>query len=234
MISLIIPTLNEGDVIENLVRKIFALGVAGLEVVIVDDGSKDKTREIIKNLQKEFSTLVLIERSERGLATAVLRGFKEAKGNILGVMDADFSHPVELVPKLIDEINIGADIVVASRYVKNGGAEEWPFLRRMYSLSATAIAWPVSRGIKDPMSGFFFLKRKVVESGLNENKFSPQGYKILLEILVKGNWQVGKEVAFIFKNRTAGKSKMGLKVALQYFSHLLSLYFWKATRAMRP
>lgn len=255
------PTLNEGDGIQQLINKIISLNLEerfgkDLEIIVVDDGSTDGTRQkvlafqeglkqerawpgAVENVARPNISVRLIERNTRGLATAVLCGYANSSGDTLGVLDADFSHPIEIIPNLTAAVlgkeesgkdASGVDIAVGSRYVDGGGAEEWPFARRIYSLLATLIARPLSGKVKDPMSGFFFVKRRVVKKMLEEGGVKikgPIGYKILLEILVKGDWKTSKEIPIIFKNRSAGKSKMGFKVATQYFLHLAQLYFWK-------
>ena len=137
-------------------------------------------------------------------------------------MDADFSHPPKLCLSLIEEINKGADICIASRLVGDGRTEEWPIIRGIISELARYLAMPLTR-IKDTMSGYFFLKKEVIE-GI---ALKPLGYKILLEILVKGKYKKAKEIPYVFLNRSHGKSKIGFKVYFQYIQHLFSLYLYK-------
>ncbi len=190
------------------------------EIIIVDDGSFDGTREIVKTVTLPWP-VKLIERNKRGLATAVLEGFKNAKGEILGVMDADLSHPPALIPKMLDELKT-SELVIGSRHVAGGGVENWPFARKIFSLFATWLAYPLSRGVKDPLSGFFFIKKSTLCANL-----TPIGYKILLEIIVKCAPRKIIEIPYVFRNRSVGKSKMNLKVTLDYFRHLFMLYFFR-------
>ncbi len=229
LVSLIIPTLNEISSLPLLYQRLLKIqkdlksNGDQLELVFVDDGSNDGTPdEIRKNLETWGAEFQLIERKERGLATAVLLGFDKAKGDILGVIDSDGSHPPELIPKLLSKLE-GADLVIASRHLPGGGVEEWPLIRQWCSRWAAKIAWPLYGDVTDPMSGYFFLKRSVIEGA----RLNPLGYKILLEILVKGKFKKFEEVAYIFRNRDLGKSKMNWKVIFHYGIHLVKLYIWK-------
>lgn len=225
-ISLVIPTLNESGSVPGLfgglAQAVQRLG-PGIEfqAVVVDDGSSDGTPDVVRAQNVSFPTKVIV-RNERGLATAVLRGFAESDGDVLGVIDADLSHPTELIPELIDQA-AKHELVVASRNVAGGAVEEWPWYRRFMSWFATKLTWPLGIRIKDPMSGYFFLHRKVLDGAA----CSPLGYKILLEVLVKGKYASVVEVPYVFRNRGIGKSKMGSRETVNYLRHLLKLYRWK-------
>ena len=227
-ISLIIPTLNEEENIHSLLSRIEKVSERirtgfSLEVIIIDDASEDKTVfEILKFKKNSRLEIKIIKREERGLATAVLAGFSAAKGNLLSVIDADLSHPPEVLIDLSEKID-EAEIVVASRLIKGGGVEDWPRTRKMLSRMGIWLTGFLGIGIKDPMSGFFLLKRSVIEK-INLN---PLGYKILLEILVKGDYKTCLEVPYIFLNRGIGKSKIGLKVETDYLRHFIRLLKWK-------
>ena len=220
-LSIIITTYNEAENIASLIKEIHKFS-KDAEIVVVDDNSPDGTPNIVKDLRKKIKKIkLLVRKNERGLSSAVLAGFKIASGDYICVIDADHSHPPELIPKLRKELE-NADIVVASRYVKGGGCENWPFLRQLVSKFATLLARPLTP-VKDPMSGFFMLKKGVIEGV----EFHPEGFKIGLEILVKGKHKVIKEVPFVFRDRRAGKSKLGIKTNLQYINHLIKLYRYK-------
>ncbi len=223
-ISLVIPTLNERGSLPELFRGLVSVSDrlapdATLEVIVVDDGSMDGTPEIARSASVPFAVRV-IERNERGLATAVLRGFDEATGDVLGVMDADLSHPTEAIPSMIERLH-DHDLVMGSRNIAGGTVEEWPWYRVLASQSATALVRPLGVRASDPMSGFFFLHRRVLDGV----RCSPIGYKILLEILVKGKAKRVAEVPYVFRNREVGKSKMGMREGLNYLRHLGRLYF---------
>lgn len=226
MISIVLPTYNEKESIERIVKEIFNVcreNDLDAEVIVVDDNSPDGTGEIAVKLRKQYNLQVLIRKNKRGLSSAVLDGFELTRGELLGVMDADLSHPPELIPKLLKPItNKGADFVIGSRYVKGGSIKNWTAKRKTISKVATLLARPLTK-IKDPMSGFFFIRREVIEGV----KLSPRGYKIGLEILVKGNYKNVVEVPYTFRDRSYGKSKLDAKEYKNYLSHLFGLYFYK-------
>ncbi len=220
---MIIPTYNERDNLEELVRRTSAACSAtkmGHEIVIVDDNSPDGTGALAEELGKSFSVKVVHRAGKLGLSTAVLEGFKAASGSVLVVMDADLSHPPEKISEMVERITKGgADMVIGSRYVPGGHVENWPFHRRVISKGATLLARGLTK-VKDPMSGFFALKRGVVEGV----QLDPVGYKIGLEILVKGKDSKVEEVPITFADRKAGKSKLGASVTLKYIDHCIRLY----------
>ncbi|MBE0519180.1 MAG: glycosyltransferase family 2 protein [Thermoplasmata archaeon] len=220
---MIVPTYNERDNVEELVRRVnVACSASGIDVemVIVDDNSPDGTGQLADDLGKKYDIQVIHRAGKLGLSTAVLEGFDAAKGEIIVVMDADLSHPPEKIPamvaKLVDE---NADMVIGSRYIKGGMVENWPFHRRMISKCATLLAKGLTK-VKDPMSGFFAIRREVID-GVELN---PIGYKIALEILVKGRIKKVDEVPITFADRKAGKSKLGTSVTLKYIDHCIKLY----------
>jgi dolichol-phosphate mannosyltransferase len=222
-ISVIIPTYNERDNITPLVERL-SQTFAGLdfEILIVDDNSKDGTIDLAAGLASKYPVKVLVRTNERGLATAVLHGFKYAKGDIIGVMDADLQHPPEINSGLLKAIENGADMAIASRYVTGGGCPNWGLVRRIISKGALILAHlflPMTRNVRDPMSGFFMFKRQ----GTDRVEFEPIGYKILLEMLVMGNFQNVVEVPFIFEDRSSGRSKMKARQQIDYLKHILSL-----------
>lgn len=226
MLSIVVPTYNEKDNIPELVKRIFEMlktdNIEG-ELVIVDDNSPDGTAKVAQNLKSEYNIQVIVRKNERGLSSAAIKGMESAKGDILCVMDADLSHPPEVIPRMLQHITDGkAELVVGSRHVKGGAIENWTFKRKIVSKIASLIARPVTK-VKDPMSGFFMLKREVIQGV----ELKPKGYKIGLEIIVKGNYKNLIEEPFVFKNRAHGESKLGANVIKSYLSHALSLYFYK-------
>lgn len=207
-----------------------SLRSAGLEpeIVIVDDNSPDGTGARAEELAKSHNMKVLHRSGKLGLSSAVLEGFAAASGNILVVMDADLSHPPEKIPEMVRQITEGkAEMVVGSRHVPGGSIENWPFYRKLVSKGATLLARPLTK-VRDPMSGFVAVKRSVVDGV----KLDPVGYKIGLEILVKGTYSNVVEVPIHFANRKAGQSKLGGAVMLRYLDHVTTLYehkrFWLA------
>lgn len=227
MTSLIIPTYKERENIGKLLSSLSHLELKDFEVIIVDDNSPDGTAEEVKNLEAKLPLRIkLIERKgKRDLSLSVLEGFKKADGEIMGVMDADLSHPPEIIPKILEELE-ESDFVVASRKVSGGEIKNWPLKRKITSSLATFLAKTLVPQVSDPLSGFFFFKRKIIE-GI---KLSPIGYKICLEILVRGRYKTIKEVPFVFEDRRGGKSKLNWKIILKFLFHILKLHLWKLTK----
>jgi dolichol-phosphate mannosyltransferase len=225
MLSLVIPTYNERHNIAPFIQEVMLAlekTTESFEIIIVDDDSPDGTWQVAEELARANPHLrAERRRGERGLATAVVAGWRAATGELLGVMDGDFQHPPEALPKLLDTaLHTGADIVVASRHIAEGGIREWSLARRLVSWGAALIVSVllprILRQVRDPMSGFFLLRRSVLE-GVSVR---PAGYKILLEVLAKGHYQTVAEVPYVFKNRRAGESKLGATQCVEFCLHL--------------
>lgn len=202
-----------------------ACSAAGIEVetVFVDDNSPDGTGARAEELSKEYRVKVVHRKGKLGLSSAVLEGFAAASAPLLVVMDADLSHPPEKIPEMVGRIESGeAEVAVGSRYVKGGSVEDWPFTRRIISKGATLLARWLTK-VKDPMSGFFALKRSVIDGV----KLNPVGYKIGLEILVKGRYSKVVEVPIRFSNRKSGESKLKGGEYLKYIDHVILLYEYR-------
>jgi len=225
-VSVIVPTYNEKENIPELVRRLDrALRKAGMpyEIIIVDDNSPDGTAEVASKLSRTYPVRVLRRPGKLGLSSAVLDGVKIASGNIIVVMDADLQHPPEAVPSLVKAVLDGCDVAIGSRYVKGGSVEGWSAFRKLISKGATLIArilLPQARRVKDPMSGFFAFRREVVENG---EEMNPKGFKILLEVLVRGQYEKVCEIPYTFGTRLAGKSKLGTSEVINYVVHVLNL-----------
>lgn len=223
--SIVVPTFHEVDNLEPLCQRIqSALSGAGLsyEILIVDDdsadGSVEKTEEIYA---QGIVVRIIVRKGERGLSSAVLRGFREAKGAVLVCMDADLSHPPEKLPELVAAIRSGeADFVIGSRYVAGGTTEQgWGLFRWVNSKVATMMARPFTKAL-DPMSGFFALSR---EQFSKADPLNPVGYKIGLELLVKCRCRRVREIPIHFANRTRGESKLSLREQWLYIKHIKRL-----------
>jgi dolichol-phosphate mannosyltransferase len=226
-VSIVVPTYREADNLLLLVPRITA-AVEGWphEIIIVDDNSKDGTDQVVADLRKQGHTLRLIVRTaERGLSSAVLRGFAEAKGKVLVSMDADLSHPPETLPQMIHSLERGdAEFVIGSRYVRGGTTDaEWSWFRKLNSQVATLMARPFCRA-KDPLAGYFALPRAVFE---RTEALNPIGYKIGLEILVKSVCTRIVEVPIHFSDRRFGQSKLSLREQINYLRHLKRLADFK-------
>jgi dolichol-phosphate mannosyltransferase len=227
-LSLVIPTYNEGKNIETMIRQLSSLldqAIPGAyELIVVDDNSPDGTWEIARALMPEYSQLRVMRRvNERGLSTAVIRGWQVSRGEVLGAIDADLQHPPELLLKLWDEMTRGVDLAVASRHVEGGGVSNWSVIRRLLSRCAQGLGLillpQVVGRVTDPMSGYFLVRRScLVNCPLN-----PLGYKILLEVLGRGKVRWIGEVGYVFQEREAGKSKVTTKQYVDYLRHLIRL-----------
>ncbi|MEL9997399.1 MAG: glycosyltransferase family 2 protein [Sulfolobales archaeon] len=224
---MVVPTYNERDNIVELIRRIDnALKGIDYEVVVVDDNSPDGTADVAEGLSKDYPVRVVRRPGKLGLATAVLDGVRSSRGDYVVVMDADLQHPPEVIPKMYEELIKGYDIVIASRYVVGGSVGGWGLTRRLISKTAILIAKlliPRVRGIEDPISGFFMFRKEVLE-GVS---LSPKGFKILLEVLVKGRYSRVSEVPYTFGVRVRGTSKLSSKELINYITHLLTLTPYK-------
>ncbi len=225
--ALVIPTLCEGTNLRPLLDRIrSAMEGTGIryEILVVDDDSRDGTEELVSKIAAEDSrVMLLVRRGERGLSGAILHGWEHTDAEILVVMDADLQHPPELLPKLLAEVVNGCDIAIGSRYAEGGSLGDWNPLRRLISMAAIGLTWPLQRAgmrARDPMSGFFVVRRSCLENVV----FQPTGFKLLLEILVRGHIRSVREVPFSFGRRRAGASKASLKVAWEYLRLLVRLY----------
>ena len=222
-VSLVVPTYNERENIAQLAERIHkALSGYSYELIVVDDNSPDDTSELAKNLSSKYPIRVIVRTNERGLASAVVAGFAQAKGEVIGVIDADLQHPPEFIPSLIKAVRDGADVAIASRYIKGGGIEGWTLKRKVISVGAKIpanILLSSARRIKDPLSGFFLFKKRVIDGAT----LSPTGYKILLEVLVRGKANRVVEVPYTFKERERGKSNLTAKEQINYLKHLSRL-----------
>jgi dolichol-phosphate mannosyltransferase len=236
-VSLIIPTYNERENIESLLQQVYVvLKETGrsFEVIVVDDDSPDGTWQVVQEMQSAYPSLHVLRRThERSLARAVLRGWQEAQGAILAVMDGDLQHPPETLALLIEALEKqGGDNAVASRHVRGGGVSEWHIFRRGLSWGATlAASWMLPgtlTTVRDPMSGYFALHRSVIEGCT----LKPEGYKILLEVLARGHYQTVIEVPYIFIERRQGHSKLGLRQYREFVTHLLCLS-WETKELQR-
>ncbi len=220
--GLVIPTLNEAGNIPVLLDRIHA-ALAPLpleyEIIIVDDDSTDGTAQVAAEYARQDTRVkVLVRKGQKGLAGAVIHGWGHTEADLLGVIDADLQHPPEVLPSLIEPILKGADVAVASRYVNGNGVSDWNKFRLFVSRCSTLATAPLQRKVKvkDPLSGFFVVRRECID----QLQLQPEGFKILLEILVKGRIRKAVEVPFRFGNRHSGESKASVKVAFQYFSLL--------------
>jgi dolichol-phosphate mannosyltransferase len=235
VLSVVVPTYNERTRISELVRAVFAVfdrsGLDG-ELVVVDDNSPDGTGAIVDDLARQIGPrLVAVHRAGKfGLGTAVMEGFNRASAPIVGVMDADFSHPPDGLPALYSVlVQTGSDAAVGSRYIPGGRVENWPFARRMMSRLACVMAWPLTP-VRDATSGFFLIRRDVVQGV----EIAAGGFKICLELLLRSPVKSVAEVPYVFIDRTTGQSKMTTREAMGYITQLRQLYALRFLGPGRP
>jgi dolichol-phosphate mannosyltransferase len=224
MISLVIPTYKEASVIQETLRR--AAGVLQatgeeFELIVVDDASGDGTAELVEALNSELPVRVLRRPGRLGLATAVVDGWGIARGDVLGIMDADLQHPPETLGALVAALRAkNADLAVASRYVAGGGTSGWSWIRRLISwagvrLGAAAVPWTLG-DVKDFGSGMFLVRAAVI-AGV---ELKPLGIKTLLEVLAKGKYRTLVEIPYTFQGRARGESKLGARQHIEYLQHL--------------
>lgn len=226
--SVVIPTYKERDNIENLVRVLSQLLDATIpenyELIVVDDDSPDRTWEVAQALTTDYPQLRVMRRQhERGLSSAVIRGWQAARGQVLAVIDGDLQHPPEVLVQLLQQIKNGADLAVASRHVDGGGVSSWSVVRRFLSRGAQLLGLIILPGVlgrvSDPMSGYFMVNRSAIANAT----LNPVGYKILLEVIGRGKIKEIAEVGYVFCERKEGESKVTWKQYLDYIHHLLRL-----------
>jgi len=229
-LSLVIPTYNEGKNIPQIVQLLSQLLDQAIpeayELIVVDDNSPDCTWEIAQQIMPNYPQLRVMRRvEERGLSTAVIRGWQAARGEVLGVIDGDLQHPPELLLKLWGEIQRGGDLAVASRHVEGGGVSDWSIVRRFLSRGAQTLGLiilpEVISRVSDPMSGYFMVRRSCIAG----RTLSPLGYKILIEVLARGRVPWIGEVGYVFQERQEGESKVTSKQYVDYLRHLIRLRF---------
>ena len=232
----IIPTYNEKENIERIIRKVFSLD-GGYEILIIDDGSPDGTAAIVKSLQKEFpDRLNLIERAGKlGLGTAYITGFKWALGHgydYIFEMDADFSHDPDDLPRLLEACKEGEGVAIGSRYSDGISVVNWPIGRIIMSYYASVYVRTVRRmKVFDCTAGYKCYSRRVLEA-IDLDKVEMKGYGFQIEMKYTA-WKLGfpiREVPVIFVNRKAGSSKMSGSIFGEAFWGVIKLRFRKINK----
>jgi dolichol-phosphate mannosyltransferase len=226
-LALVIPTLREAENIAGLLDHVRAVldpvGI-GYEILVVDDDSQDGTEEIVSAIARQDPRVrLLVRHGQRGLSGAILYGWQNTDASILGVMDSDLQHPPELLPSLLASIGAGHDLAIGSRYIAGGRLGKWNPIRKFLSAAAVWITLPIQKAgmhAKDPMSGFFLVRRECVE----RVPFQRSGFKLLLEVLVRGRMRSIEEIPLAFGLRSRGASKASMKVGVDYGRLLLRLY----------
>jgi len=224
-VSVLIPTLNEaGNISDLLKRTINSLDSINIdyEILVIDDASPDNTADIAEKVLGQNGRVIRRKTDNKSLSHSVIDGIKQAKGDIILVMDGDGSHPPELIPSFIAGLYAGYDLIIGSRYVKGGSTLNFPLTRKIISHFACFIGKIVT-SVKDNTSGFFCIRKKALEDA----KLTPIGFKIGLEVFVKADIHSFKEIPYTFANRKKGESKLNLKPILEYLYQVLSLLFYK-------
>ncbi len=225
-VSIVIPTFNESENVSVITKRICdALddaAISSYEILFIDD-STDDTPAVLERLSEENTHVRFVHRTtDKGLGKAVVEGFKRADGQYLIVMDADLQHPPEVLPVVIQRLMEGIEVVIPSRFVPGGSDGGLSPVRKLISWTARTIG-RISirrmRDISDCTGGFFGVHRKVVENA----PLDPIGWKILMEVLVKGDYTRVHEVPYKFVPRYAGDSKMSLREQWNYIRHIAKL-----------
>jgi dolichol-phosphate mannosyltransferase len=229
-LTVIIPTLNEAETIEETITKVnevlLSNNINGEILVVDDNSSMDTTIFILFALKRKFSNLnVIIRQRDHGLSQSLVEGFSKAKADIIQVIDADGQHPAEKISELYKSILDGNDIAIGSRYVKGGGIKNWSLFRRFISWGATVLARIFFPAITDSGSGFFAFRKEVIKDA----PLKPQGFRMLFEILGKGNWEKVKEIPYILGVREKGKSKLTYRTVIAYLKQIWGLLYFSLT-----
>ncbi|MFA5406116.1 MAG: polyprenol monophosphomannose synthase [Candidatus Nanoarchaeia archaeon] len=220
MFSLIIPTYNEKDNIKPLLDAVTdVLKVVDYEILVVDDDSPDGTASEVLNYHYSNNRVrVIVRKKARGLSSAVIAGFDKARGDVLGVMDADLSHDPEILLELIKCVQGDYEMAVGTRSSVNG----WGLKRKLISQGACTLARAfLGVSISDPMSGYFVIRKSVFDRV--KDSINPIGYKIMLELYARAMPLSVAEVPYVFENRAIGESKLSNKVMKDYLAQLFSL-----------
>ncbi|KAL9648467.1 hypothetical protein ABK040_014087 [Willaertia magna] len=241
--TVVIPAYKEAANLKELITRIYEaidtydfgseckkVDRKSLEVIVVDDNSQDGSEEIVNEISKTNSNVrIIVRKNEKGLSSAVLRGFDEAKAtNVLLCMDADLQHPPESVPRMLQPLlknNDNTEFVLGTRYGSGSMSVDsnWPLYRRVISKTARSMARPLTP-LSDPMSGFFAITTEAYRRA--RSSVNPIGFKIALELYVKASIKKHSEVPFAFGVRLHGYSKLSGKVIVHYLKHLYDLYLF--------
>lgn len=222
MISVILPTYKERENLDELFQRInSSLTKQDYEIILVDDNSPDGTAKKARELSENYPIKVFVRKQDFGLAKSVIKGFKEADGDHIVVMDADLQHPPEKIPKLLEELDEN-DLAIGSRFKESKSVEGWSLKRKLLNrgsaIPAKIVMWPMQ--ISDPMSGFFAFNSENV----NFDDLHPEGFKVLLEVLHRNNLEFS-EVQFEFKDRKNGESSLDLAAIVEYMEHVGVILF---------
>jgi dolichol-phosphate mannosyltransferase len=223
--SIVVPTYNEAGGIERLLRAVDTVLRANDldgEIIVVDDNSPDGTGAIVDRLSSELPVRCLHRPGKLGLSSGVIDGWKVARpeSQALGAMDADFSHDIDILPKLAAALESGEyGLAIGSRYVPGGGITNWPMRRIVTSRVACMLARPLTN-VADLTSGYFLVRREALE----DVELDPIGFKIGLEVIAKAHYGKAIEIPYVFTDRILGESKLNQKEVYNYLKQLRKLY----------
>jgi len=235
-LSVVVPTLNERDNIEPMIRELDSV-LAGIawEIVFVDDDSQDGTPALVREIARRDPRVRCVQRvGRRGLSTACIEGVLASAAPYVAVTDADLQHDVGLIPRMLEVLKTEpVDLVIGSRYVGGATAFDWDKRRAQISGLATKLSRLICRAdVTDPMSGFFAVRREAFESAMR--KLSGQGFKILLDLMASSPTPLRfKELPYEFRPRRFGESKLdsmvawefGMLIADKLIGHLIPVRF---------
>lgn len=217
-LSIVVPTFNESANVAELLRRIeAAMGPSGWEAVFVDDDSPDGTAALVRTIACGDARVRCVQRvGRRGLSSACIEGMLASAAPAIAVIDADLQHDETVLPRMLAQLDQGADVVVGTRYAQGGSTGEWDASRKSMSLWATRLSRMIlKQPVSDPMSGFFMLRREVLEGCVHE--LSAMGFKILLDVLASSRKELRiAEVPYTFRDRFAGESKLDSMVVWEY------------------
>jgi dolichol-phosphate mannosyltransferase len=234
-VTMVIPTYNERAHLGALLERLFAAcrtDALSVRVIVVDDNSADGTGQLADDWALQGAVQVIHRPAKLGLGSAVLAGFALADTEVVGVMDADLSHPPELIPRLYEALcSSDLDMAVASRYAGGGGASSWSIGRWILSRLGCWLSRPLTP-VRDAMSGFFLLRRDCAHPFDTPHR----GFKIGLELLVRAHPRRVAEIGYRFVGRGAGESKMSVKEGVMFLRQLVRLYAYvlSAQKTARP
>lgn len=221
-VSIVVPTYNEatniGQFLQAVIEQLNVSYGANFEVIVVDDSSPDGTGQIVSDISAIHHNIKLLTQEQKsGAAAAVLKGFANAKSAIVLTINADFQHPVTLIPHLVSAIESGADVAIASRYVPGGSISRWSRTRAFLSIVATTLAQrKIGRSVKDPLSGFYAVRKSLLSQVSPER----QGFKSLLPIMQANPNARIVEVPYQFGPRISGTSKARISDAFHYLKQV--------------
>lgn len=224
---ILLPTYNERENLPHVTERIFKI-LPEVRLLVVDDNSPDGTGEVVEALRERFPGLICLHRQgPRGYGPATIDGFRwalaEGAKKVIQ-MDADLSHPPEVLPKLL-EMSERFDLVLGSRYVAGGGTPDWPLRRRLLSRAANFYARNLlGLKVRDVTTGFRCFSRQALEQ-IDFQNLRSKGYGFLVEFIYrvsKLGFTIG-EVPILFKDRTQGQSKMGLHIAWEGAVNVLKM-----------